>query len=114
MSTIDIAQKYFDLSNDRDLEGISELLTPTTTYSSENVGVLLGKKQIMEMKHTFYGSFKEMHWDIKSMSEEKPGVVRFEFTFIGTTVDDEKIVRPGIEYVIVVDGKLQHVEVRNK
>lgn len=112
-AAVDIAQEYFTFSNDRNLNDISELLTPTTTYSSENVGVLLGKEKIMEMKHSFYGSFKEIHWDIESVSEEKPGVVRFEFTFTGTTTDDEKVIRPGIEYVIVVNGQIQHVEVRN-
>jgi len=110
---IEIAQHYFDLSNQRDLDGISELLTDTSTYSSENTGVYLGVDQIMAMKESFYDSFIAMHWEVHEVTEERPGVVRFAFTFSGTKADGEKIERPGVEYVAVKDGLIQHVEVRN-
>ena len=90
------------------------MLTDSTTYSSQNTGVYLGISDIMQMKHTFYGSFKEMNWDVHSVKEVRNGVVLFDFTFFGTTNDGEEITRPGLEYVIIHNEKLQHIEVRNK
>lgn len=109
-----LAEKYFELSNERDLSSIQELLTDTTTYSSQNTGVYLGIDQIMEMKRSFYGNFEEMNWDVHSVKEIRPGVILFDFTFKGKTKDGDEVVRPGDEYVIVKAGKIQHVEVRNK
>lgn len=109
-----LAKHYFELSNQRDLPALQNLLTASTTYSSQNTGVHLGVEQIMKMKREFYGSFKEMNWEIHTVQEIRPGVVEFDFTFSGTTLEGEEVVRPGIEYVIVYDGKLQHIEVRNK
>lgn len=114
VSALDLAKEYFAHSNARDLDAIEKMLTNTTTYSSPNVGVFLGKAQIMEMKRGFYGSFTDMHWDVHSAEETKPGVVLFDFTFTGTKTDGEKVERSGLEYVIVHNGKLQHIEVRNK
>lgn len=113
-SVLETAQEYFEHSNDRDLESVEKMLTETATYSSPNVGVFLGKEQIMEMKREFYGSFTDMNWDVHSAEETKSGVVLFDFTFTGTKIDGEKVERPGLEYVIVKDGLVQHVEVRNK
>jgi hypothetical protein len=114
MKTLEIAKKYFELSNNRDLVGIEQMLQDSTTYSSPNVGVFLGKDQIMEMKRNFYGSFKDLNWNVKSVEELRPGVILFDFVFTGTTNDGEKVERLGLEYVIVKDGKLQHIDVRNK
>ncbi len=111
---LEIAQQYFELSNQRNLPAIKELLTDASTYSSANTGVYLGVEQIMEMKEAFYGSFSEMHWEVHEVREERPGVVKFDFTFSGIKTDGEKIERPGIEYVIVYERKIQHVEVRNQ
>lgn len=113
-SVLDIARLYFEFSNQKNLEAIGLLLTNTTTYSSQNVGVFLGVEQIMEMKKTFYKGFTEMNWDVKSVEETREGIVLFDFIFTGTSADGERIERPGLEYVIVKDGKIQHIEVRNK
>ncbi|MGI9335246.1 MAG: nuclear transport factor 2 family protein [Gammaproteobacteria bacterium] len=109
-----LAHHYFDLSNQGKLADIEKLFTPSSTYSSANTGVYLGAEQIMEMQTKFFASFKTMGWVVHSFEEVKPGVVLFDFTFSGTTLDGETIHRPGREYVIVYNGKLQHVEVRNK
>ena len=68
-TNVELAQKYFELSNNRDLDGIEQILTDSTTYSSPNVGVFLGVEQIMEMKHKCYGSFREMSWQVNIANE---------------------------------------------
>ena len=68
----------------------------------------------MKMQTDFFGGFETMAWAVHSVVEERPGVVLFDFTFSGITLDGEKVHRPGLEYVIVCDGKIQHVEVRKK
>ena len=115
MSTaIEVAQEYFARSNARDLTALEGMISDSTTYSSVHTDVYLGRKQIMEMKRTFYGSFVELHWDVHTVEEVRPGVLLFDFTFHGTKNDGEVVERPGLEYVIVHEGKLQHIEVRNR
>ena len=109
-----VAQRYFDLSNARDLDAVESLFTETSTYSSDNTGVYFGKKQIMAMMRPFFEKFTDLKWSVKSAEEIRPGVVLFDFTFSGITTSGESVQRAGREYVIVYDGKLQHVEVRNE
>ena len=42
MNPLALAKRYFDLSNQSDLAAIRELMTDSTTYSSDNAGVFLG------------------------------------------------------------------------
>ena len=114
MGPLEVAKHYFDLSNDSDLDGIRKLMTESTTYSSQNTGVYLGVDQIMEMQAEFHGSFETLGWEINRVEEVRPGVVCFDFVFSGKTKTGEKVRRPGIEYVIVYNGKLQHIEVRSR
>lgn len=109
---VELAERYFALSNAGRLDEIETMFTPSSTYSSANTGVFLGVEQIMGMQRAFFSSFKEMGWVLHSVEEVRQGVVLFDFTFTGVTNDGESVNRPGLEYVIVYDRKLQHVEVR--
>ena len=109
-----LARHYFALSNAGNLAEIRKLFTDSSTYSSANTGVYLGVDEIMAMQTVFFDKFESMSWEIHRVDEVRAGVVHFEFTFNAKTRDGENVVLPGEEYVIVYDGKLQHVEVRNK
>ena len=109
-----LAEHYFALSNARNLDASERLFTPSSTYSSVNTGVFLGSEQITGMQRQFSSGFKTMEWVVHSVEEVRPGVVLFDFTFSGVTNDGHHVERPGLEYVIVYNGKIQHVEVRNK
>lgn len=111
---LDVAKHYFDVSNESNFDEIGKLFTPTTTYSSQTTGVYLGVDSILEMQRKFHGSFKKLHWQVNSVEEVKPGVVLFDYDFIAERPDGESVHSQGLEYVIVVDGKVQHVEIRNK
>jgi hypothetical protein len=65
------------------------------------------------MQTAFHSSFEKLKWEVHSVKEVRPGVVLFDFTFSGKKKTGETISLPGLEYVIVLNGKLQHVEVRN-
>lgn len=108
-----LAKHYFDLSNKGRLADIKNLFTPASTYSSANTGIYLGADQIMEMQTAFFASYEDFEWTINSVKEPKPGVVLFDFTFSGKTQDGKAVSRRGLEYVIVYNGKIQHIEVRN-
>jgi len=112
--SLQLAKHYFDLSNEGKLADIKKLFTPSSTYSSVNTDVYLGADQIMDMQTKFFSGFKTMCWDVHSVKEVKPGIVLFDFTFSGKTLDGEAVHRSGQEYVIVYNGKIQHIEVRNK
>ena len=109
-----LAKRYFELSNQRKLDDIKQLFTASSTYSSTNTGVYLGADNIMAMQSKFFAGFKTMHWEILCLDEVNPGVVYLDFIFTGQTTDGEAVERTGEEYVVVYNGKLQHVEVRNK
>ncbi|MGY8848356.1 MAG: nuclear transport factor 2 family protein [Burkholderiales bacterium] len=111
---IQLAKHYFDLSNKGKLTDIKELFTSSSTYSSANTDVYLGVDQIMGMQTKFFAGFKTMEWNVNSVKEVKPGIVLFDFTFTGKTLDGEAVQRSGREYVVVYNGKIQHIEVRNK
>ena len=109
-----LAKNYFDLSNKGKLADIKKLFTPSSTYSSANTGVYLGADQIMDMQTKFFAGFEKMSWHVSNVKEIKPGIVLFDFIFSGKTLSGETIHRSGQEYVIVYNGKIQHIEVHNK
>jgi len=109
-----IANLYFDLSNKSDFAGIEKLFTETTTYSSQTTGLYLGRDDILAMQKAFHSKFVSLHWQVNSVEEVKPGIVLFDYDFVGELPNGEKIESSGLEYVIVYQGKIQHVEIRNK
>ena len=111
---VKLAEHYFALSNAGKLDEIEMLFTASSTYSSANTGVFLGAEQIMGMQRAFFSNFKTMGWNVHHIEEARPGVVLIDFTFSVITKDGETINRPGLEYVVVYNGKLQHIDVRNK
>jgi len=111
---LEIAQRYFELSNQSKLDEIEKLLDKSSTYSSQNSGVFLGVLDIVAMQRRFHSSFKALNWQILSVDEVSPGIVLFEFVFKGDKHSGETVNIEGLEYVIVFEEKIQHIEVRNK
>jgi 4-aminobutyrate aminotransferase-like enzyme len=111
---IKIARDYFDLSNKSDFSGIRRLFAETTTYSSQTTGVYLGREDILAMQQAFHGKFTSLHWKVNSAEEVKPGIILFDYDFMGELPNGEKIESSGLEYVIVYRGKIQHIEIRSK
>lgn len=54
------------------------------------------------------------YWHVNSAQEVKPGIILFDYDFFAETPSGEKVRNSGLEYVIVHDGKIQHIEIRNK
>jgi hypothetical protein len=111
---VETAKLYFEASNRSDMKSIASLMTPTTTYSSVRQGLFLGVDQIIEMQTAFHASFETLSWKVKSVDEIRPGVIYFDFVLQTKKSGEEMKEISGDEYVLVKDGKLQHVEVRNK
>ena len=111
---LEIAQLYFELSNKSDFNGIKNLLTDSTTYSSQTTGVYLGHRDIIAMQREFHGKFSSLKWNVNSVEEVKPSVVLLGYDFTGELSSGEKVESSGLEYVIVYQGKIQHIEIRNK
>ena len=109
-----IAKLYFELSNKSDFSGIAKLFTDTTTHSSQTTGLYLGRDDIVAMQKEFHGKFSSLHWTVHSVAEVKPGIVLFEYDFVGELPSGKKVESSGLEYVIIYQGKIQHIEIRNK
>ncbi len=114
MTNLEIAKHYFDLSNKSDFTNIAKLFTDSTTYSSQNTGLYLGKDDIIAMQEAFHGKFTSLNWHVNSVTEVKPGIILFDYNFLAQLPTGEKIKTSGLEYVIVRGGKIQHIEIRNK
>lgn len=112
--TLDIAKKYFELSNVRNLVEVEEFFTDTTVYISANTGSFTGKREIMEMMRNFFASFQKLHWEIQSVEETTPDTVILDFKLTGTKNDGESVVKEGLESITVADGKIARIEIRNK
>jgi hypothetical protein len=108
-----LAQHYFELSPERNLAAIQALFTASSTYSSSNTGIFLGGEAIMAMQRGFFATFDTVQWQLHNVEEVKAGVVLFDFTFTGKTLAGEHTELSGREYVVVFNGKIQHIEVRN-
>ncbi len=113
MNNIALVQHYFDLSNNRDLENIFELFALNATYSSDNTGLYFGISDIRGMMQGFYDTYPDLRWEIHSIEETTSEIVTLNFTLRGTDTQGKKIIRAGIERIVVVDEQLWHVEVRN-
>lgn len=113
MNPLQIARQYFDLSNQSDFEGIKKLFTDSTTYSSANTGIYLGQADIMEMQQKFHGEFESLHWEINSINEVKPDIVLIDYSFAGKKLSGEKVENSGLEHVVIYQGTIQHIEIRN-
>lgn len=114
MTALETAKHYFDLSNKSDFEAIAKLFTKTTTYHSQNTGLYIGVNDIISMQRKFHSKFKKLHWKVKSVEEIKPGVILFSYDLEGVSKDGETTQSQGLEYVIVIEGKIQHIDIRNK
>ena len=68
----------------------------------------------MNMMRPFFDAFKTLKWDIKSIDETSDGVVLFDFVFSGETLEGKRVIIEGLEYVIIYEDKIQHIDVRNK
>lgn len=109
-----VATHYFDLSNKSDLGGISKLFTDSTTYSSQTTGLYLGCDNILAMQKEFHGRFASLHWKVNSAKEVKPGIVLFDYDFMGKLPNGEEVKSSGLEYVVVHQDKIQHIEIKSK
>lgn len=109
-----LAQRYFELSNTADLESIRSLFTASSTYSSANTGLYLGVDEIMAMQEAFFARFKSLGWTVHSSAEVKPAIALFDFTFAGKTHDGQTVTVSGLEYVVVYNDSIQHVEIHSK
>lgn len=113
-NAVDLAKRYFALSNEGNLAEIRKLFRSSSTYSSANNELYLGADQIMQMQARFFAGYKSLHWEADRVEEVKPGIVLFDFSFSGKTLKGQVIARSGLETVIIYKGKIQHIEVKNK
>ena len=113
MTAIEITQKYFEASNRSDFSEIETFFRDSSTYSSQNTWIFLWKVTIIEMQRNFHTSFEKLSWTIDAIEEVKPGIVKVDFTF-SWVKNWEVIMSQWIEYVVIYDWYIQHVEIRMK
>ena len=73
--------------------------------------MFLGVKDIMELQRQYHGLFQSLKWYVDSIDEIKPGIVVIHLHFEGMNHSKESISYSGIETIIVVEDKIQHIDV---
>ena len=111
MHALELAESYFALSNQADLDTIESLSKTTSTYSSGQ-GLFFGPQDIMAMMRGFFSSHLELHWTIDAARQLTPYIAEIEFSFEGRDSQGKPIRRRGLERVVVHEGRIQHIEVR--
>lgn len=111
---LEVARKYFETSNRSDFASIANMMTDATTYSSATTGMYLGVDSILGMQRVYHSDFTKLQWIIEAIEEEKPGIVRVEFTFKGVRTSGETVESIGTEYVVVHGDSIQHIEIRSR
>ena len=113
-SPISTAQEYFNLSNNSNFAGIAKLMNDETTYFSKNSGIFLGVKDIIAMQKNWHSSFTKLHWQIINITEIKPNIVLIDYNFLGTKQDNTIIKSSGLEYIIVKNNIIVHIQIQPK
>ena len=109
MSALSVTQRYFDLSNNRDLDNILKLFTEDAAYDSDNTALYFGASDIWKPGW----SIPSLFWKIITIEEVTPNIVELSFTLHATDRPGKQVSSQGIERVVVVNEKLRHIEVRN-
>ncbi len=113
MTALEIARRYFELSNESNFDEITKMFRESSTFSGRE-DLFLGVNDIMAMQRAHHGSYKQLRWVVKHVEELKPGIIRFDFDFQGETQSGELVEFSGLEDVLIYDGKIQHVGVCRK
>jgi hypothetical protein len=114
MTAIEKAQHYFDLSNASDFDRIKSLFTKSSTYCSGTGELYLGVNDIMAMQRSYHGSFKSLKWQVNTVDQIKSDIILLDFDFKGESQACEKVEYSGLEYIIIHNEKIQHIDVRRK
>lgn len=111
---LELATLYFELSNQSDFVQIASMFDQNSTFCTRSSEYFIGVDDIMSMQKAHHGSYQKLHWQVLKVKEEKPGVICFDFQFEATKLDGESVSFAGVEYVIIQNGKIRHIDVRSK
>lgn len=114
MNNIELAYNYFKLSNESNMIEIEKLFKESITYSSKNTGLYFGINNIIEMQKSFHWSFKKLEWKMHSIEEIKPWIILIDYEFNWLKDTWEKVIDSWLEYIIIHNEKIQHIEIKNK
>ena len=114
MNAIAIAKRYFELSNDSDFDSISPLLNDLATYDSQNTGLHTGLDDIVSMQKDFHKKFSSLGWTINDIKESQPNIVIIDYDFVGKKLNGATVNSSGLETIVVKNGRIIRIEVRNK
>ena len=109
-----IIKDYFNVSNESNFDEIEKYFTTASTYSSQNTGLYLWVEDILKMQKSFHNSFNKLHWDINEIKEIKAWIFLVDFNFVWEKKTWEIINFSWLEYIILYEWKIQHIEIKNK
>lgn len=112
MNAVNVAKRYFELSNDQNFEGISDLLSELASYKSPALGTLTSRDEIIKKQKEFYKAHKFLRWHDKSYKEIEKDTVVIDYECEAETKDGEMMSWSGLEYITVKNGKIVRIEIK--
>ena len=109
-----LTEKYFALSNARDLKSIFSLLDPKATYSSDNIGLFYGREDIRKMMTAFFADYPAIHWTVLELRELSEHITEVDFAVASTDREGNETERLGVERIVAASGTIRHIEVRSR
>ena len=113
-NALELAKHYFDLSNTSNFIEIEKLFVENTTFCARSGEYFLGRDDIMVMQKAHHGCYQQLKWHVNALHELKPGIICFDFSFEGVKQNGEQTNMSGIEYLIIQNDKIRHIDVLNK
>ncbi len=89
MSAFSVTHTYFEASNGADFDTIARLLMEDATYSSDSLGLLYGRQDILAMMGQLCAHYQCVHWAIDSAKELGPHIAEVHFSFSGKRPDGQ-------------------------
>lgn len=114
MTTQQIAQKYFELSNRSDFAGITKLCARDLRYKSENTGEYEGIKNVIKMQQTFHKKFMKLEWTINDIEPISSNEVVVHYHFSATNIEGQHLESAGLEYIQTKAGKIVKISIKNQ
>lgn len=113
LSVLDIAKRYFDLSNQSNVSAINHLFTEEAIYISENMGSYKGRAKIIAMQKDFHDKFVQLAWSIDRYEIVDEMNIIIYYTFNGLLKNNESIVSSGIERITIDGDRISKVDIKN-
>tara|TARA_Y100000296_G_scaffold81447_1_gene108632 strand:+ start:6412 stop:6771 length:360 start_codon:yes stop_codon:yes gene_type:complete len=83
-----VVEDYLDFFENKDLDGITDLLAESCSLTDWSVGLVEGKENVLEIFSNIFDSFEKIEANISHLHEDVTGILTCEMIL---TLDDQEL-----------------------